>query len=642
MKKIITLLFALVATVGMTNLSAAKISITLNVDNADHVSVSNNGTAIAIVTGANTLSFDTETDGQYGYVYLSVSAKTADYGLTSVSCRDANGNTSNVYVSNNSCSISLYANDYGTSNGNVYTVTSFVYADLRTAKCNVYVDDASKVRLQRSNYQTIELKNGDNEVAFIPKGQTGAESPFYLNGSNLYQVKINDKDITSNYYSLDVADGDKVTILANYPDVDVPVHFVAGDDSGFITEVKVNDVAVTNWADENFTVKWGSTITYTGNTADYKCDSVVTNGEKNTYFYGNASLFVSDKNGYTIKYYAHKYATYTITIDIDHADRITAYKYNQTNFSSSSATVIPLADGKNEIEMSENCKYLFVTSKAGCQVETFVDAENNDYKSSVSSYPKAIETAAGKVYTLTTSAISRDQKAVFYIDNKALSTHGGNFTLQVQDRNNSTELFTFGPNGTVNNGYNLVQFDASFDNPAQASFWLDGNTTVYFYVNDVKQDASTTFNLTLADGDVLKAYLKAEPATYTVAFDVKDGAAVTDVVRDVIVPVTDITTALNVLTDTKIAFKATGTVLANNTALSADEEGIYSLNINANTTITVSATGTSVENAGVQSTHNVYNLQGVLLMENAGAAEINTLPAGVYIINGKTTYLLQH
>lgn len=69
------------------------------------------------------------------------------------------------------------------------------------------------------------------------------------------------------YYSVAPVDGDSITILANYPDIDVPVHFIAGNEAskGFITEVTVDGEAVTNLADDNFTVKLGSTVGYKGN-----------------------------------------------------------------------------------------------------------------------------------------------------------------------------------------------------------------------------------------------------------------------------------------------------------------------------------------------------------------------------------------
>ena len=44
-----------------------------------------------------------------------------------------------------------------------------------------------------------------------------------------------------------------------------------------------------------------------------------------------------------------------------------------------------------------------------------------------------------------------------------------------------------------------------------------------------------------------------------------------------------------------------------------------------------------VENINIEkiATKNVYNMQGILIIKNANAEDINTLPAGLYIIDGK-------
>ena len=46
---------------------------------------------------------------------------------------------------------------------------------------------------------------------------------------------------------------------------------------------------------------------------------------------------------------------------------------------------------------------------------------------------------------------------------------------------------------------------------------------------------------------------------------------------------------------------------------------------------------TAVENINIENAYNgnVYNMQGILVIKNANAEQINTLPAGLYIVNGK-------
>ncbi len=636
MRKIYSFVLAFVACILATNINAA-ISITINIDDISRVKVLQDYQEVSgLVTGNNVISSENE------YTYVEIHPKSGDFGLTSVVQIDKEGKTEERYISYGVCAFQVSSyND-----GFTYKVTSFSYEALRTASCKIYVDNASKVTVQRNNYSDIALTDGLNIVKFIADGDN-AETPFSISSnSSLYKVKLNgeEKSASYGYYSVSPANGDSITILANYPDVDVPVHFIAGNEAskGFITEVTVDGEAVTNWGDDNFTVKLGSTVGYKGNQSDYKFDSLFVGTTKNTYLSSSGATFFvgSTTEDYTVKYYAHKYATYDITINIDHPERVTLYKgYSYSN------NPISLVAGENTVSLTEQVSGISFKVNAGCWIESFTDAEGTEYKNT-SSY-SLITTSAGKVFTITTGEVDRQLHAEFYIDDPSASTYGGNVTFNAGGNNRSTPLIFQGEGGVLaQSGYNLLTFDASFDNPVQVSFWGPDASTIFFYINDVKQDASTSFNFTLADGDVIKAFLKAEPQTYTVTFAAKEGTdyGFADVVRDVIVPVEDVTAPLSVLTDTKISFKLTGTtqVTANDKVLVAGDEGIYSLNINENTTILAGGETTAVEDAGVAQNSNVYTLQGVLLLKDATEAEVKALPAGMYIINGKTSYLLQH
>lgn len=641
MRKIYSFMLALVACIFATNIHAAKFTITINIDDVNRVKVVQNYTEVNLVAGDNIFSSDAD------YSYIQILGKNDDFGLKSVAEIDTKGNSSSYYCANDMCSIQL--NSY--NNGYTYKVTSFSYEELRTASCKVFVDNANKVSLRRGG-KTVELKDGLNTIKFIPSEK---ETPFSISGEStkLYKVKLNGEEQKPEYnnYSVTPADGDSITILANFPDVDVPVRFVAGNEAseGFIAEVKVDDVPVVNWADANFTVKLGSTVSYKSNSADYKFDSIVINDVRDLYSSGSADFFVSDEKGYTLKYYAHKYATHTVTINIDNPAAIVAYKDKNQYSLSSNAFEIPLQAGANVVEFNEGLKYLYVKTNAGCSVLTFTDNKGADLSAKVSRYPQAIETTAGAVYTITSKVLERNAQLVVYIDDPTKAQHGGGLEFAVGNYDNrSMPLVWQGATGAsvlAQSGYNLVKFDPDFDNPAAMYFYGLEPNDVFFYVNDKKQEAKTTFQLTIADGDVLKAYLVAEPQTYTVTFSAKEGTDLgfSNVVRDVIVPVADVAAPLSVLTGTRISFKLTGTtsVTANDKALSANEDGVYTVDINENTTILAGGEATAIENANAVLNNNVYSLQGVLLLQNATDAQINSLPAGMYIINGKTSYLMQ-
>lgn len=652
MRKIYSFVLALAACIFATNIYAA-ISITINIDDINRVTVGQYNSSKwdyeaieGLKSGANALTFDEATTLK---VLISNSS---EYGVSSVTYVQGT-NVGNIEV----LQYGTYLNINDSWNGAVFTIKSYSFDDLRTASCKIYVDDASKVSVSRSSYAGIALENGVNVVKFIPDGNN-KETPFTIRGTgSLYKVKLNGVEQEASYgsYYLTPANGDSITVLADYPDIDIPVHFIAGNEASkdFITEVTVNDVDVTNWADDNFTVKLGCTVGYKGNIVDYQFDSLFVGTTKNTYFYGNASFFVgSETEDYTVKYYAHKYASYEITINIDNPAAVSAYKYNNEYFSSSSATEIALVTGANKVAFNEQSKYLFVKTNAGCQVLTFTDGAGTDLTTNVDgNYPKGIATTADAVYTITTKTVERTSQLAFYIDDPAKAQYGGGLTFAADNYSNMSQPLVWknatGASVQAQNGYNIVKFDTDFDNPVQVSFYGPDANTIFFYINDVKQDASTSFSgIRLADGDVLKAYLAAEPQTYTVTFAAKEGTnyGFADVVRDVIVPVEDVTAPLSVLTGTKIAFKLTGATVAtaNGKALAADADGVYSLDINENTTILAGDEATSIENAQTALGNNVYSLQGVLLLRDATEAQIKALPAGTYIINGKAAYLLRH
>lgn len=645
MRKIYSFLLAVVACVWSASVSA-DITVTINIDDVNRVTLGQMSQSTydyeplaGIKTGANVLTFSSA-------VTLKVLTQSSDYGVSGITyVQGANKGSIEVQYG-------AYINISDTWDGAVFTITSFAYADLRTASCKVYVDNASKVSLQRNNV-SVNLVDGLNIVPFIPSG-SNAENSFAIRGNgSLYKVKLNGEEQSSyGTYYLTVADGDSLTILANFPDVDVPVHFVAGNaaSAGFITAVKVDGTAVSNWADADFTVKLGSNVEFSGNVSDYQCDSLIVDGSK-IYFSGTTSFFVGKESDYTIKYYAAKYQSYDVTINIDNPAAVSAYKYNSPYFSDYSATPITLQAGANVVSFNTNSKYLFIKTNAGSKVLTFVDAENQDFSGNVSNYPTGIATADGAVYTITTWSVDRSSTLAFYIDDPAAAQYGGGLTFAADNYTNRSEPLVFqNPQGAsvlAQSGYNLVKFDPDFDNPAQVSFYVKDASIVNFYINGEKQETNTTFSgITLADGDVLKAYLLGAPAEYSVSFASKEGSdfGFTDVVRDVIVPVSDVSTPLSVLTDTQISFRLTGTTLvtANGKALSADESGVYTLSINENTAILAGGEPTSVANVSAADSRNVYSLQGVLLLQDATEAQIQSLPAGMYIIGGKATYLLAH
>jgi hypothetical protein len=79
-------------------------------------------------------------------------------------------------------------------------------------------------------------------------------------------------------------------------------------------------------------------------------------------------------------------------------------------------------------------------------------------------------------------------------------------------------------------------------------------------------------------------------------------------------------------------------VIINGQTIEAGEDGSYSFEVTEDTTVKIASKATDAVSAiaiNNNVNNNVYNLQGVAVLRNASAEQIATLPAGLYIINGK-------
>lgn len=79
-------------------------------------------------------------------------------------------------------------------------------------------------------------------------------------------------------------------------------------------------------------------------------------------------------------------------------------------------------------------------------------------------------------------------------------------------------------------------------------------------------------------------------------------------------------------------------VKVNDTEVAPGEDGIYTATITADTNVKVTLDGNSgVENVAVGNNApvDVYNLQGIEVLHQADSNQIQQLPAGIYIADGK-------
>lgn len=611
MKKFYLFLIMLLSVIAPQ--AADAFSITLNVDDASRINVFLNGTK-DVVNGDNVFEVK---DGDY----LSVTTQN-NAGLVSV----FNGDKAVKLDSYSSFRLKLTESEYA---GAKFIVKTATLDEMRTASCKVTVDDPSKVTLRLSRtFTTVQLKSGENEVKFIP----GTESTFTISPQSyntpLYKVTRNSVAAEAEWgsYTLkNVAEGDVIDIQANYPDIDCAVKFnVNAEGVGFIKSVTVNGNEVTNYLDDNFTVKCGSTISITRNSEDYKLESFKVNGEDKTsdFYEDSYNIFVTDAT--TLDITAKKYTTFKATVDIDDVSHATVYKgYSYYD------DAFDMKNGKNEIEVSEQQPLISLVAKDGYYFTSVNDGTTEYTDQSTSEIELTV--VDGMVLKVVTAAIVRDKKALVYVDDRSAA----NSLLFRRNDYNTIEVAT---------GYNELEFYRG-DNPFSVSVYAN---TKKVYKNDVAVDplysGGSYFNFSLADGDVVKMFFTKIPAMVKADITANGGAENLSVVKDRIQPVADFSAGISCLEDTELAFAAKEgysikALTVDGTAATAEADGTYKVVVKADANIVVdlqAASGiSSVTTADANSTANVYNANGVLVLKNATPEQTAKLAKGLYIINGK-------
>lgn len=603
---VLIILFVIIA-----SLKANAFNITVNVDDASRVSLYLGSSKQTLTDGDNVL--DVKTGDR-----LYFSANTG-YVLKSV----MNGTTAETISSLTSCMIGL---DEATHTDAKWIVTTCPLDDVRTASCKVTVDDASKVTLGFSGtYTTYALKDGENDVKFVPE----VESTFAIsakdNSVSLYSVKKNSEPVSPQYgtYRIDVVNGDKIEIQANYPDEDYSVKFnLSEKGEGFITKVQVNGVEVKNFMDDNFTVKAGSQVSITGNTNDYSLESFKVNGS-DVDFYGSYSFMVTGPTNVDIV--AHKYGNISAVLDIDDASHVTVYKgYSYYGYS------VEVKTGKNTIEVPESTPVIAIKANDGYTLVSVSDGTTDFVERDGNSEVNVKVTDAMNI-TVKTAELVRDKNAVVYVEDASVPSY-----MRFMRKDYTTiDLAT---------GYNHIPFYDG-DLPFSSSFY--GTSTLNVYKNDElvepQYTGATSYTLNVEDNDVVKFFFTKTPAianaTVTVEGDAKELTAVKDLIKEV----ADFTNPIPCLEDTELSFSVSDKSIVksftmNGTAVTPQEDGTYKVIITADSDIKVElgvASGIKSVTGSENKANNVYTTDGVLVIKNATRSQIDGLAKGIYIINGK-------
>ena len=618
MKKIYSFLSVMVLSLFAISANAQK-TVIFNVDDPDRVDIQVNYTSVqGLVAGDNEVEIP-----QYASVY--VYAKSG-YLLESVCCTTTN------------TPISIYGMNYAyvyvdtSAEGELrYEVKSNTLEALRTATMTVNVDDASLVAMQFSTTnERVNLVNGENTVKFIP----GVESPISIAHANygyiLYQVLLNGEkvDAQGTNYSVNVSNGDALTIKANFPeDLVYPIHFnyVNEGTEGAVSTVTVNGESVTNFNDEDFTVPAGKQVSITFNIQDYQLNSFKVNGATAS-TYGSYQFFPTGET--TLEIDATKYADFNCTLNIDHAENVTVYKgYSYNN------DIISVVDGENVLTMTSKNNIITIKPNSGCKIESVTDNLGSTFYTNYNGEYE-ITMSEGQTVTVTTSAIVRNDVLTVNLDDETTAISYFNFVRA--DRSPIT----------LAKGPNEVKFNSD-DNPFNFS-WYDPSGKTRAFINGVEAkpyyEGSNTYYYSFTNGDVLDVFFVTEVSPLAVTFTSNDESVAANTTVSVDgkgAAINYWANGLTVLSGTTLSIAPAGEtpiyVMNGEKVLTPAEDGTYKVTVTEDTALTLSSTSLSgieevTANAAADK-NAVYNLQGVKVANRADA--LRNLPAGVYVVGGK-------
>lgn len=616
MKKLYaTLLVAILAVTGA--FKAVAESVTFQIDEPTQVTLTMFGEKLTLQQGDNVIEYNSS---DWATVYINA---VDGYRLARVECVSDPGNDLWISVGT---SASLYLADY--VDGRVYKIYTEDLSAMRTATATVtVVDDYNLVQASRNGSGKFELTGPTTEVKFIPE----EESPFTFyrkDYSDLYYVKINGANVESQYgnYFVYVKDGDEIEIAANFPDVDVPVSITIPEDAkGAIESLSVDYNEVDNYYDPDFAVRAGSTITISFDTRNYSIESITVNDEPQYSYY--SINFRVGLDPVEIVVDAHPYGTVDFTLNVDDPSKVTVYP-GQSTYGNEP---FELVAGTNALSVGEKEPYIYVKAKPGYVVNSITDANGNDVHLSYNS----VLVKAGDVFNITTGELNYDSKFAFYVDST-----DDLYTAYWSDEESRESNY-------VSAGYTIIPFAS--DANIMYSVCTSGDYMYYAYKNDVEITNyyySSYFSQQTypENGDVYKVFTTGNaPSFHNISF-VLSGEGLDDVkvTTDIINERPEFASGLSVLTGTKLGVKLPENddydyaVALDDANLEPDENGEYTFDAADDHTVTISsASGISDVAADRTEPAAVYNLQGMKVLDAENAGAIKSLPAGIYITNGK-------
>ena len=626
MKKIYS--FFAVALIALFSFSAnATISITVNLDNADAVTVTTSGAnygdpevEVPVQTGDNVFTSEDDT----AYIRYNIIPKDG-YAITSIV--DENGTALSGFYGG-----TAYVYLYSYYSGKHWYVSTMNLEEARTASFTMTVDDPSLVTATLSGTKSrLDVQEGTVTYKFAPDVEN-VLTLFSQGDKNIYSITKNDEPIPVDSYSVQIPleDGCNIVVQAQWPDIPCSVSLQYDHEAtpNLITGAAVNYENV-DLVDDSFSCQLGDEVAVYMNSNDYNVTGIKINGEEQnmSYFYGNLYFTVSQEEN-VVEITAAPYGTITAIVNVTCKDAFSVYKQYQ-----SPENLVEIVEGENIIELSQKNNSISYSVNPGYELVSATKTEGDLDPIDISNSPYIYDITDGMVINLVGQAEVLDSHAVIWVDDMSAANYYFSFE--------NAKRFNYAT--SMENGYTEFDFSENSYNPFGLG-WAGDNIQKFVFLNgeakNPNYDGGSFWNLTIADGDVVKAFVAAEPVNCTVSIDAEEGVA-TEVTVDRISPVTDWSEGISCFNGTEVAIAAsledpdkTVVVTLNDESLVAGEDGKYVFVVeNVTNSVSITTTTSGVKSMISDKTVSpVFNLQGIRV---ANSDDLNNLPAGVYVVDGK-------
>ncbi|MDE6416230.1 MAG: hypothetical protein K2K68_04295 [Duncaniella sp.] len=546
------------------------------------------------------------------------------YKITSVKDQDGN---SFLYSSMASYAYIASSNiPYGHT---TLTVESKSEAELYDGHVVVNVNgDAEAVDLRFDNsYTRVSLKAGKNDLYFDTATAFPITIEHYYNSpynpESLYKVSLNGTvlEAVDRVYTLETLNYDDVIDIevdAPAKDIKVGISFADDESREAVKSLKLGDENVDLDNCKSINTTTGKKIVFELDDSNYDV-TLTENGEPVELYYGSYSKKFLDEIDYEYLITAKAKQPLKVKVICENYEHLKIssdyYGYN----------LYTLTGVETELTVKPADNYAYFKTDEGWYIKSMTNADTNETLSD------SFYLTDGLTVFVEVEEFIRDKHFVLYTQPDVWD-----YLTMVLNPSSYDFRKQFEPEP----GYSVIAFNDS-DRPFGISGYdergyLDGAPAVYLNGELCENDWGAYPALeNVEDGDVIKL-MRNDAPLHNVTYNVAEGIEVT--VRHDLEKTVDHTAAHSVHAGTEIhvipALAGTVKVKAGETELVADEEGKFVHTVTEPVEIVVAHSGSSsildIEAAAGEVVA-VYNLQGVCVRKAATAAEISTLPAGVYV-----------